>query len=135
PGREQRETYGVNVKLDPALFVPKLLSRANLVRKLEVGRILGSFGDRGVECRRGEGYVKDAHTVVYKSDDGEKTLTTAFILISTGSSPFQPDTIPFADPDVDDSDSILNIDRMPKTMVVLGGGVIGCEYASMFTCM
>ena len=46
-----------------------------------------------------------------------------------------PPNIPFDDPDVDDSDTILQIDRLPKTMLVVGGGVIGCEYASMFAAM
>ena len=55
--------------------------------------------------------------------------------MATGSRPFHPPDIPFDDPDVDDSDSILQIDRMPKTMLVVGGGVIGCEYASMFAAM
>ena len=134
-GRERRETYGMNVTIDPGLFVPKLLSRKDLVRKLEVGRILGSFGDHHVEYKRGEGIIKDPHTVGLKSEADEKTFTTAFILVATGSSPFQPDNMDFNDPDIDDSDTILKIDRMPETMVVLGGGVIGCEYASMFTCM
>jgi NAD(P) transhydrogenase len=134
-GREQRETYGVNVKLDPALFVPKLLSRADLVRKLEVGRILGSFGDHHVDYKRGEGFVKGPHAVALKTDAGESELTAEFILVATGSSPYRPDNIAFDDPDIDDSDTILSLDRMPKSLVVLGGGVIGCEYASMFTCM
>jgi NAD(P) transhydrogenase len=134
-GREQRETYGVNVSIDPTLFIPKLLSRKDLVRKLEVGRILGSFGDQGVEYMRGWGSLKDAHTVLVDDEGKKKELSTDFVLIATGSSPFRPDNIPFDDPDIDDSDSILEIDRMPASLIVLGGGVIGCEYASMFTAM
>ncbi len=132
-GREQRHTYGFNVEVDKCLFVPKLLSRKDLVRKLEVGRILGSFGDARVEYRKAEATISDPHTVAVTGEDTR--VTTAFILVATGSSPFTPDNIPFDDPDIDESDSILNLDRMPESLIVLGGGVIGCEYASMFMAM
>jgi len=49
--------------------------------------------------------------------------------------PFQPAHIPFADPAIDDSDTILEIDRLPASLLVMGGGVIGCEYASMFAAL
>ena len=55
--------------------------------------------------------------------------------MATGSVPFRPPSIPFDDPDVDDSDTILEIDRLPETLLIIGGGVIGCEYASMFAAM
>jgi NAD(P) transhydrogenase len=57
------------------------------------------------------------------------------MLIATGSSPFRPQFVPFEDPEVDDSDSILRLDKIPTAMVVLGGGVIGCEYASIFAAL
>jgi NAD(P) transhydrogenase len=57
------------------------------------------------------------------------------ILIAVGSKPFRPPEIPFDDQYIFDSDSILGMDRIPKSMVVVGGGVIGCEYASIFTAM
>ena len=57
------------------------------------------------------------------------------ILIATGSSPFRPPEIPFEEPDVHDSDDILELDRLPASLAVLGGGVIGCEYASMFAAL
>ena len=56
-------------------------------------------------------------------------------LVATGSKPHHPPDIPFDDEDVDDSDTILQIDRLPATMLVVGGGVIGCEYAAMFAAL
>ncbi|MFO0660433.1 MAG: FAD-dependent oxidoreductase [Polyangiaceae bacterium] len=56
-------------------------------------------------------------------------------MICTGSAPHQPADIPFDDIDIDDSDTILMVDRLPKTLVVIGGGVIGCEYASIFAAL
>ncbi len=136
-GRVRRETYGLNITIDPGLFVPEApLSEGLGAQARGRSHPSASWGDHGVDYKRGDGVIQDPHTVLLKGENEEKTLTAAFILVATGSRPFQPDTIDFfADPDIDDSDSILNLDRMPASMVVLGGGVIGCEYASMFTCM
>ena len=64
-----------------------------------------------------------------------RRLAADVILLVTGSSPFRPPGIPFEDPDVHDSDDILEIDRRPASLAVLGGGVVGCEYASMFAAL
>ena len=57
------------------------------------------------------------------------------ILIATGSSPYRPAGIPYGDDDVHDADGILRINRLPRSMAVIGGGVIGCEYACMFAAL
>jgi NAD(P) transhydrogenase len=57
------------------------------------------------------------------------------ILIATGSQPHRPPEIPFDDVVIFDSDSILKMDRIPRSLAVVGGGVIGCEYASIFTAL
>jgi NAD(P) transhydrogenase len=78
----------------------------------------------------------DAHTIELSTIGAPpRKLTSDVFLIATGSKPYQPANIPFDDEDVDDSDTILQIDRLPKTMVIIGGGVIGCEYASMFAAL
>jgi NAD(P) transhydrogenase len=68
-------------------------------------------------------------------DGGERLLSTRVILVATGSSPHHPEEVPFDHPLIHDSDSILRLDRIPKSMVVVGGGVIGIEYASIFTAL
>ncbi len=137
-GYRQRELYGVKVALDGALAVPRLLSRKNAVRELEVARILWNFERHGVAVLRGAGTFVDAHTIDVQVHAGvapPRRVTSEYFLVATGSAPFQPANIPFDDADVDDSDTVLSIDRLPKTMTVIGGGVIGCEYASMFAAM
>ena len=57
------------------------------------------------------------------------------ILVATGSSPLRPPGVPFDDPDVEDSDTILDLDRIPTSLAVVGGGVIGCEYACLFAAL
>jgi NAD(P) transhydrogenase len=98
--------------------------------------IEANLAQHGVEVVRGEATLRNAHTVrVYRNDGSEELLTTEIILIATGSSPHHPSQIPFDGRYIYDSDSILSMDRIPKTMAVIGGGVIGSEYASVFTAL
>ncbi len=70
-----------------------------------------------------------------KTSTSEKEISGEVILIATGSSPLHPPGIPFDDNLIFDSDPILNMKQIPKTMAVVGGGVIGTEYASIFTAL
>src|SRR5205085_12366930 len=70
--------------------------------------------------------------VVRAADGSSRRLTADVFLIATGSSPLRPAGVPFDDPDVEDSDTILDLDRIPDRLAVVGGGVIGCEYACIF---
>ncbi|HEY8041464.1 MAG TPA: Si-specific NAD(P)(+) transhydrogenase [Polyangiaceae bacterium] len=135
-GFRQRELYGLSVDLDPQVAVPRLLSRKNAVRELEVARILWNLERHRVPLLRGVARFVDPHTVELTGSGGApRRVTSEVFLVATGSRPHHPPDIPFDDEDVDDSDTILQIDRLPKTMLVVGGGVIGCEYASMFAAM
>jgi NAD(P) transhydrogenase len=135
-GYRQRELYGLTVNVNPELAVPRLLSRKNAVRELEVARIKWNLERHNVHQARGVARFVDAHTIEVAALGAEPLrMTSEFFLVATGSKPFQPSNIPFDDEDVDDSDTILMIDRLPKTLTVLGGGVIGCEYATMFAAM
>src|SRR5262249_39368240 len=89
-----------------------------------------------IEIVWGTGTLIDPHTVRVQTDQGEtRDLSTAFILIATGSSPYHPPAIPFDGVRIYDSDSILRMPFIPQTMAVVGGGVIGSEYASVFTAL
>ncbi len=137
-GFRQRELYGLSVDLNPDAAIPKLLSRKNAVRELEVGRMKWNLEKHGVAILHGTARFIDPHAVelVTPTGGGVPTrVTSEVFLVATGSKPHHPPDIPFDDEDVDDSDTILQIDRLPKTMLIVGGGVIGCEYASMFAAM
>ncbi len=135
-GYRQNELYGVSVNVDPKLAAPKLLSRKDAVVESEVTRFRWNFERHGVTCVRGTAKLLDAHTAEIEVKSSATLRVTAEVfLIATGSVPFHPPSIPFDDPNVDDSDEILMMDKMPASMTVLGGGVIGCEYATMFAAM
>jgi len=134
-GFRQRELYGLSVELNTDLAVPKLLSRKNAVRELEVARIKWNLERHSVPTLTGAAHFVDPHTVEIVGTGTPRRVTSEVFLVATGSRPHHPPDIPFDDEDVDDSDTILQIDRLPKKMLVVGGGVIGCEYASMFAAM
>ncbi len=122
--------------LTGAPSVPELMCRQDPVLGSEQRRISGNLTRHGVELLDGAARFVDEHTLELTPIDGTPQRVTAdAILIATGSSPFRPQFVPFEDPEVDDSDSILRLDKIPEQMVVLGGGVIGCEYASIFAAL
>lgn len=135
-GYRNRHLYGIRLEIDREQATPRMLSRKDAVRRLEVERIQWNLDRHGVTSLRGRGVLVDAHTVAIEALGKPRTTITAdFILIATGSEPYRPKDIPFEDADVDDSDTVLSIDRLPSRMCVLGAGVIGCEYACMFAAL
>ena len=133
-GHRQAELYGIRVSLDKDHAVPRLMSSKDNVAESEVDRIRWNLDRHHVEYLHGNARLVDAHTVDITGDKPRR-LTAEFILVATGSTPFHPPDIPFEDPDIDDSDSILRMDRLPASLGVIGAGVIGCEYASMFAAL
>lgn len=84
----------------------------------------------------GAGSFRDPHTVcVSNSSNGQMELRGDKVLIATGSSPLRPSIFPFSCPHVYDSDTILKLDRLPKTLAVVGAGVVGTEYACTFAAL
>src|ERR1700722_3106177 len=135
-GFRQRELYGLSVELNPDLAVPKLLSRKDAVRDQEVARMRWNLERHGIPILRGAAHFVDAHTIEITGAGGApRRVTSEVFLVATGSRPHHPPDISFDDEDVDDSATGPPIDRLPKAQLVVGGGVIGCEYASMFAAM
>jgi NAD(P) transhydrogenase len=137
-GYRQRDLYGITVEVEPDLAISKLIARKDAVREEETARVLRNLDRHGIELIHGAGRVTGPNEVVVgvpHGDQGDRTLRAEAILIATGSRPHRPSWAPFDDADVHDSDGILRIDRVPRSLVVIGGGVIGCEYASMFAAL
>jgi NAD(P) transhydrogenase len=125
----------VAVHLDPLATLQHLMSRKQEISAAEAKAFRANFERHHVEYVRGRGRLVDAHDVLITSSSGERRVRGEFILIATGSKPFRPADMDFSDPFIHDSDEILTIDTLPTSMIVLGGGVIGCEYACMFAAL
>ena len=77
-------------------------------------------------------FLNDHHIQVEQQDGTLTTLNAAHIVVATGSRPYRPADVDFNNPRIFDSDTILDLPETPKSMIIYGAGVIGCEYASMF---
>lgn len=134
-GLRQRGLYGIDYSLKENLSIADFMYRKEMVVRNEWRIISNNLARHKIKLIHGEASLKDAHTVAVHSNTGEKIYSAAVILIATGSSPLHPEGIPFDKKYIFDSDDILYMDRIPKSMVVIGGGVIGTEYASIFTAL
>ena len=127
-GLGQRGLYGIDYSLKENLTVHDFMHHEREVVEMERRRILKNLDLHKIEYIQGQASFEDAHTVAI----GSRKLTGQIILISTGSKPNRPAEISFDDVHTFDSDTFLQMDRIPKSLAVIGGGVIGCEYASIF---
>lgn len=135
-GLRARGLYGIDYSLREGLTVQGFMHRKDAVVSAERLKIASNLASHKIEVIAGTARFEDAHTICAADQRGsERLLRAEAILIATGSKPHRPPEIPFDDEMIFDSDSILRMDRIPKSMIVVGGGVIGCEYASIFTAM
>ncbi len=108
-----------------------LMYRERLVVGSERARIARNIDRHDIDLFPGTARFVDAHTV----EVGDRRLTAGHFLIATGSRPHRPAWIPFEEPEVYDSDEILEIETIPESMIVLGSGVIASEYACIFAAL
>jgi NAD(P) transhydrogenase len=134
-GYHARELYGVAVTLAPAATVPLLSSRRRAIEAAEARAFRRNFERHGVTLLEGEARFVGPHEIAVASSAGERRISGEFVLVATGSRPHRPPGIDFADSSIHDSDEILTIEALPRSLTVLGGGVIGCEYACMFAAL
>jgi NAD(P) transhydrogenase len=131
-GLKQRGLYGIDYSLKENLTVNDFMHHEREVVEMERQRILKNLALHQIKLIRGQAAFEDAHTVVVSSAGKTRRLRGDVILISTGSKPHRPAEISFDDIHTFDSDTFLQMKRIPKSLAVIGGGVIGCEYASIF---
>src|SRR6185369_9431375 len=99
--------------------------------KAEVDLVRSHFANNRVTLLNGWGSFKDPHTVEVAGEHATEALQGDFFVIATGTSPARPANVPFDTTDVITSDELLALKALPHSMIIVGGGVIGVEYASM----
>ena len=135
-GFRQRGLYGINFGMKKEVTARDFLYRERLVVQSERRRIIDNIKRHEVTLYHGKAEFVDDQTVSVMSHNGTETYIKGDVfLIATGSSPYHPPVVPFCDTRVYDSDTILNIHDIPSSMLIAGGGVIGCEYACMFAAL
>ncbi len=127
-------THVVNNPLFPSVNVstrhsfPDLLTQMDEVISKQVAMRRGFYDRNRIPIIRGHAEFVDAHTIEVE----RQRISAEYIVIATGSHPYRPDDVDFTHARILDSDTILGLRETPKSIVVYGAGVIGCEYASMF---
>ena len=135
-GLRQRGLFGIDYSLRDNLTVADFLHREQAVVEKERTIIRANLDKHKIDIYWGAGSLKDEHTVLVTAQSGDPVeLSAEVVLIATGSAPFHPPGIAFDGLRIHDSDTILRMSFIPNTMVVVGGGVIGCEYASIFAAL
>jgi NAD(P) transhydrogenase len=136
-GLQQRGLYGVDYTVKTDLTVGDFMHRQRDVSKSLRDLAHENIGRHRVDLIQGEACFEDPHTVRVGRKEGgdDRLLHGDVILIATGSIPSRPRNIPFEDPRLYDSDTILQMLRIPRTMAVVGAGVIGCEYTTIFAAL
>jgi NAD(P) transhydrogenase len=135
-GMSQREMYGQSYRVKDDITVADLLVRTQHVIGREVEVTRSQLSRNHVALLSGLGSFIDEHTVAVADGAGRETRVTADkVIVATGTSPARPATVDFDGATVIDSDGILHLERVPQSMIVVGAGVIGIEYASMFAAL
>lgn len=133
-GKYDKGLYGVDRNIEGDATVENFMYRKNYVIQTESEEVRKNLMRHKVDIFHGIASFEDAHTIRIRGPR-EQTITGDFVIIATGSYPYLPENIPFDHKRVHDSDTILDITRFPQSIAVLGAGVIGCEYATIFSTM
>lgn len=135
-GLTQRDLYGQSYRLKENITVADLTARTQHVVGREIDVIRSQLSRNHIALFAGTGRFTDDHTIALREVTGQERLISAeHIVIATGTRPARPDSVEFDGRTILDSDNVLTIERVPQSMVIVGAGVIGMEYASVFAAL
>ena len=135
-GMSQRGIYGQSYRVKHDITSHDLLWRTEHVIKAEVDVVRNQLGRNRIMMLDGSARFVDPHRVSVQGGNGEeRTVSASKIVIAVGTRPARPASVEFDGRTILDSDDILNLDWIPSSLVVVGAGVIGIEYASMFAAL
>ncbi|MDF0677344.1 MAG: Si-specific NAD(P)(+) transhydrogenase [Nitrospira sp.] len=134
-GFRQRSLYGEEYRLKKKISIEDLAFRSNHVIKHEIQTVQNQMARNQVDMFFGSASFLDPHRLRIQRDRGALELTADFIVIAVGTEPARPSHIPFDDHTIIDTDGLLTLKRIPASIVIVGGGVIGTEYASMLAAL
>jgi NAD(P) transhydrogenase len=135
-GLRQRGLYGVDLRVKSDITIGDFMRRERSVIETEWQLIADNIEKHGITTIQGAACFIDPHTVeIERYGQPARRVSASTFLLATGSCPQAPLTYTIDDEVVVDSDSLLTLQKIPTSMVVVGGGVIGCEYACIFAAL
>jgi pyruvate/2-oxoglutarate dehydrogenase complex dihydrolipoamide dehydrogenase (E3) component/uncharacterized membrane protein YdjX (TVP38/TMEM64 family) len=124
--------YGIGHASVDFSFADVMERVQRVIRTIEPHDSIQRYTSLGVECLQGDAKITSPFTVEVKGDDGVRTLTTRTIVIAAGARPFVPPIPGIEEVGYYTSDTLWSLRELPRRLVVLGGGPIGCELAQCF---
>ena len=135
-GWRERGFYGRSYRVKQDIGASDLMARLHKTLDHEVEVLEHQFSRNAVRTARGEARFLGPNEVEVTAENGEKrSFTGTNILIACGTRPFRPDYVPFNGKTVFDSDEIIDLPELPRSLAVVGAGVIGVEYATIFSAL
>ncbi|CDN53797.1 Soluble pyridine nucleotide transhydrogenase [Neorhizobium galegae bv. officinalis bv. officinalis str. HAMBI 1141] len=135
-GWRERGFYGKAYRVKQEISAEDLRRRLLITLDHEVEVLEHQFARNRVQSIRGKATFVTPDTMAIAKDDGDVMhVMGKSILLAVGTKPFRPDYMPFDGKTVLDSDELLEIEQLPRSMVVIGAGVIGIEYATIFSAL
>jgi NAD(P) transhydrogenase len=134
-GWRERGFYGRGYRVKDTITADDLMRRLAMTLDHEVEILEHQFARNNVHVTSGSARFVDPHTLEIAGEDEEIVRVTADrFVVAVGTVPYRPETIPFDDA-ILDADEILELKRLPRSLTVIGGGVIGIEYATIFSAL
>ena len=135
-GWRERGFYGRAYRVKKDIEAKDLMARLHMTLDHEVDVLEHQFARNGVTTLRGMARFVDPHRIEVTLDSGDvRVLTGERFLLAVGTRPYRPADVPFNGHSMLDSDEIVDIPRLPRSLTVVGGGVIGVEYATIFSAL
>src|SRR3954449_2681132 len=136
-GFRERAFYGVSYSVKQNITIEDLLLRTDQVIRHEIDVTRHQLTRNRVELVAATASFEDPHTIRLDFVDGrgQRLVTAEHVIIATGTEATMDPHIPFDGRQIITSDDILRLDHLPRTLAVVGAGVVGCEYASMFAAL
>lgn len=131
-GFKQRAVFGFQLTLGRDVTLSELIYRKTEVVRKQMETIIDQFNRNSVEVIYGEASFIDKNRLFIRGNGIGEELQADIIVIASGSRPARPADVPFDSGHIYDSDTILSLNKIPNSITVIGGGVIGCEYACIF---
>jgi NAD(P) transhydrogenase len=131
-GYRYRSIYGINYRVKEKITMPDLLFRVQHVIRTEVDVAQAQLARNGVEVLTGVASFIDPTHVRVTNSLGKRDYEASYVLIATGTKPATSPLVPINGRSIINSDQVLSMLEIPKTLIVVGGGVIGVEYTCMF---
>jgi len=131
-GYNYRSVYGMNYRVKEKITMADLAYRVQGVVKTEVDVTEAQLSRNGIDVIHGLAHFTDPKTLRVEGTGSDSTLESDRIILAVGTKPAASDRVPINGTTIINSDLILDIPKLPKTLIVVGGGVIGVEYACMF---